>query len=202
MLIALGGKARSGKDTVAKMLIYLLYKELDIEYYTRAYADELKEMLIRDLDLSYEQVYGNLKEVEDKRYPKDHLDILKGYWTPREFLQHFGTEVYRRIDPLFWVNKLKLYVQKRGYNCIITDCRFVNEVTWIKDLNGIYIRIDRNKSGAKQGKDHKSETNLLESSLGPDIIINNNFETTDELFNYLTKNIVSKILIKIGEQNG
>jgi len=195
MLIVLSGKARSGKDTSATIIQKILKNNFNIEYYTRAYADELKEMLMRDLDLTYEQVYGDLKEEPNLRYPKEDGT----FWTPREFLQYFGTDVYRKIDPLFWVKKLQKYVKDRGPNCIITDGRFVNEVDWVKNSGGIYLDIVKSVCGAKQGRRHSSETSL--DNLQSDYTIMNNYDTKSDLELYITDTIIPKILKNYGEKD-
>ena len=59
MIIGLGFKARSGKDTVADYLIENYgFKRL-------AFADALKEGCRHIFELNDEQLYGELKEVED-----------------------------------------------------------------------------------------------------------------------------------------
>jgi len=197
MLIVLGGKARAGKDTSALILQKVLNRYFEGEYYTRAYADELKEMLMKDLDLSYEQVYGDLKEVPDNRYIKDD----GSYWTPREFLQYFGTNIYRNIDTLFWVKKLQKYVKQHGNTCIITDGRFVNEVDWVKGNGGIYLDVVKSVCGAKQGRRHSSETSL--ENFQSDYTIMNNFDTKHELEVYITGEIIPVVLKKLwGENHG
>jgi hypothetical protein len=191
MLIVISGKARSGKDTASFILQKVLEKHFNVVYYTRAYADDLKEMLMRDLNLTYEQVYGDLKEEPDLRYPKEDGT----FWTPREFLQYFGTDVYRKIDPLFWVKKLQKYVENNGSNCIITDARFVNEVDWVKSLGGIYLDVERSFCGAKQGKRHLSETSL--DNFQSDYTVMNNSDSVKYLEMYIIDEIIPVIIKKL-----
>ena len=57
MLIGLLGKKRVGKDTVAE---YLIEKYNFIRY---AFADPIKEIAGIMFNFSYEQLYGNQKEI-------------------------------------------------------------------------------------------------------------------------------------------
>ena len=70
IVIGICGKARSGKDTFAEMLAEELFDKIQKKFVMMAYATELKLRVQRDFDLSYDQLWGDDKEVEDKRYPK------------------------------------------------------------------------------------------------------------------------------------
>ena len=81
MLVSIIGKARVGKDISAQYLMHNLnLKAARNTYCTIAFADTLKNHLMMFFDLSQDQVYGDLKEVEDKRYSRGDGT----YWTPRE----------------------------------------------------------------------------------------------------------------------
>lgn len=125
MLFVISGKARVGKDTFGK----ILKDALGGQYVTVAYADELKRKCMEDFNLSYDQLYGDLKEVQDKRYKKITRGDKISYWSPREIMQFMGTDCYRNIDNNFWVKSLFKYLEKkRLHNVIITDARFPNEI--------------------------------------------------------------------------
>lgn len=88
--------------------------------------------------------------------------------TIREFLQTLGTECMRNtISDNIWVAALMADYKRIEYgddeqgqypNWIITDVRFVNEATAIKEKGGIIIRVDR--PGYGPVNDHPSETEL------------------------------------------
>jgi hypothetical protein len=100
--------------------------------------------------------------------------------TVREFLQRLGTDGLRNnLCDNVWVNSLMVdykpthdvefaYTENGSRipvefntsypNWIITDCRFNNEATAIKNKNGIIIRVDR--PGVKPVNKHVSETAL------------------------------------------
>lgn len=165
-LIVISGKARSGKDTLGEAL----KQKFTENYFTMAYANELKRKCGVDFDLSKEQLFGDLKEVQDERYPKEDGSC----WTPREILQHMGTEAYRAVEDGFWVRQLFKYIE-RNYleNVIITDGRFPDEINAVKDRGGIHIRICRDEEGAAQGSTHASETSL-DNMDNADYTISNN----------------------------
>ena len=171
MFIGISGKGRSGKDTFAKMLAGEFSKKIGKPYVLMAYAAELKKKVQKDFDLSWEQLWGDEKEVPDKRYPKKQMDlpfcidkklevIGETYWTPREILQDYG-QFFRVIYNNFWVNHLFKIIDDKEYkNVIITDVRHINEVDAVVDRGGFHVRILRDDKDAIHGEQHISETAL------------------------------------------
>lgn len=160
MIIGLGYKARSGKDTVADYLVE------HHGYMRRAFADSLKEACRAIFQLSDEQLYGSLKETVDE------------FWntTPRDILQRVGTEALRvGYHPDVWVMSLKKFIQSS--NCadwIISDVRFPNEAQAIKDLGGIVVRVDRdNRDGISAGYKHPSEISMDKYEAWDKVLDNN-----------------------------
>jgi len=161
-IIGITGKARSGKDTFADMLINEL-KWQGKEYIKMAYSDELKRKAAKEFDLSHEQLYGKLKEVPDHRYSKGNVSSnpYEAFWTPREILQHLGTEGYRKIEPKFWIRQLFKRIDGVFIkNVIITDCRFPDEIDAILYEGGNVIQIVRDDKDKITNEKHKSETAL------------------------------------------
>ncbi|MCK4454692.1 hypothetical protein KAW18_03625 [candidate division WOR-3 bacterium] len=199
MLIGIVGKARVGKDVFAVMLAEELFNLTRQRYVLMAYAHELKIRVQKDFDMSYEQLWGNEKEVEDRRYNKvfnyhgemrSDKDELTSYWTPREILQHYG-EFYRSIDYNFWVNHLFEIVKDREYkNVIVTDIRYINEAESIVERKGVLIKIVRNKdkTDSIHGKDHISETTMDDYNRMEFVIENNG---TLKEFNLSAKEIAN-----------
>jgi len=195
ILIAISGRARAGKDTFAD---FLLEEFKGTEIIKIAYADELKRRLMEDFDLSWEQVYGDLKEVEDKRYPRpsrggispaavryDSHDrraakLPPYYWTPREIMQFMGTDCYRAIDDNFWVKQLFKTLSKDGKkNAVISDCRFRSEVDAVLERGGYHVRIYRRDADKIHNSNHASETSLDDYE-NVDFSINN-YRTLEDL---------------------
>jgi dephospho-CoA kinase len=170
ILIGVTGKARSGKDTFSEMLAEEFYNTSKTRFVLMAYAQELKLRVQRDFDLTYDQLWGDQKEIEDKRYNKAWVnnmvagrrgtdEIESPYWTPREILQSYG-EFYRSVDSQFWVNNLFRTITDKEYkNVIVTDVRHPNEATPIIDRNGFIIKVTSERTEKEQihGASHISE---------------------------------------------
>ena len=168
MIIGVVGKARSGKDTFAELLAEAIFDKTKHRFVLMAYAQELKLRVQRDFDLSYDQLWGDQKEVEDKRYRKAHInnmiadlrdssEIESEYWTPREILQEYG-EFYRSIDINYWVKNLFRIVDEKEYkDVIVTDVRHPNEANPIKERDGYIIKVSRESKDKIHGENHISE---------------------------------------------
>jgi hypothetical protein len=168
MIIGVTGKARSGKDTFAELLAEELYESTGRKFILMAYASELKNRVQKDFDLAYDQLWGDQKEVEDKRYLKrdDQLQasniggtVEKGsYWTPREIMQAYG-QFFRTVHYNFWVDALFRTISYKEYgNVIITDVRHPNEADPIRDRGGLVIKVTRDNKDDIHGMEHISET--------------------------------------------
>ena len=199
MIIGTSGKARVGKDTFAKMLAEELQKQTTGQAYVlMAYAHELKLRVQKDFDLSYEQLWGDEKEIPDKRYPKARsilpfcagnrddgkgLEVLEEgrYWTPREIMQAYG-QFFRTIDYDFWVKYLFRVIEEKEYkNVIITDARHINEVDAVVDRSGYHIRVERENKDSVHNEQHISEIALDKGHRVDFKVLNNG--TIDDLKN-------------------
>lgn len=165
VLIGFLGKKRSGKDTCADYLIkkYLFKK--------RSFATGLKKSFISIFDLNHRQLYGDLKEVVDKRWGV----------TPRKLMQFFGTDLMRDqlhkcipdIGQDIWLKNISIWYNnnKSDQNIILVDCRFQNEVDLINSFGGIIIKIERNNN---RKDDHISESGIDNITGFTHLIKNNN----------------------------
>lgn len=158
MIIGVVGKARSGKDTFSKMLAEVLFKKTKRVFILMAYAQTLKLKVQADFDLSYDQLWGDEKEEQDKRYLKRKPGAYSSYWTAREIMQAYG-EFFRSIDYDYWVKSLFNKIDEDGLkDVIITDVRHPNEADPIIERKGYIIKVIRNESPGIHGSDHISET--------------------------------------------
>ena len=127
-IIALMGKARSGKDTVGDMLVK---GQGGVKM---AFADKLKNIAAEMFCLPLEDLYTQEGKEKATKFPclmcptchgvhVDPLDmpdsvplatcklcgstgdlkVFKSMWTGRTVLQYLGTEGFRKIDPEVWV---------------------------------------------------------------------------------------------------
>lgn len=156
VLIGLIGYKHSGKDTMAD---YLVQK---YGFKKHAFADPVKQACRIMFQLEKEQLDDpQLKEVLDERWGM----------TPRQMMQKFGTDMVRcMLGDDFWVKNMDMKIQKEtNNNIVISDVRFRNEAEWVRQNNGVLIRI---VDGKTQHTDtHPSETEQL--SIQEDIHIIN-----------------------------
>jgi hypothetical protein len=164
MIIAVGGKKRSGKDTVAN---YILEKYDNFEKYSL--ASPMKEAMAIVFGWGNDHLYGSLKEVVDPRWGI----------SPRQALQHFGTEwgQYALLEsfPEFkkktgrhlWINKFIQWYETcyRIVNVVIPDIRFYHEFEGLNryvrrtGVSLYYIRVLRD-IGQVNTDTHESERQI------------------------------------------
>lgn len=157
-LIGITGKARSGKDTLAK----LLWNHHD--YVRIAFADPLKCAAQTIFGLTEDQTWNDeLKEVVIPRWKL----------TPRQIFQRLGTESVRDVfGPHVWTERWLLSYEQvmNTDNVVIPDVRFENEAKMIRELGGIIIEVRRGDGLAGAEGAHASEAGGIEA----DYVIDNN----------------------------
>lgn len=184
MIIGINGYSGSGKDTVGRIIQYIMGNNgpkgqfsFSIE---KAIANPLEfdEVLEDSSDWEVKKFAGKLKDIashltgidiedfEDQDFKKTNLG--REWWTTcdegwqpmtvRDFLQKLGTDAMRNgLHDNVWVNALMADYYEDS-NWVVTDTRFPNEAMAIKESGGIIIRIDR--PGVKPINDHPSEVAL------------------------------------------
>ena len=174
-IIAFAGRKQSGKTTSAEFVSNLICKHGEAKIYN--FADPLKNLCIDILGLEYRQCYGS---------DEDKNQLVNCYWdnkqlTAREVLQIVGTDMFRKMQNNVWSNATIRQIQRENSDmAIIADCRFPNEVTAIKNVAGIVIRLSRNPHNS----DHTSEIALdpdrYDQSLFDLVIDNDNMTITEQ----------------------
>ena len=172
MIIALTGKKGSGKDVVADILV----KKLGFKKY--GFGDPIKNVAREMFGFSEEQLYGNLKDIVDKKWG------IK----PRDFFQKFGTEygqfifpkhfpeIFNDIDEReFWVKRFKIWYDKvkecnKLVKVVINDLRFIHEYNFLKDVGAYIIKIERENVL----KDNHISENELSNNINFNYIVENN----------------------------
>lgn len=138
------GKARHGKDTVAEIMRDVIQREGKTCVIIH-YAD-----LLKHLCKSYFGWNGEKNEVG------------------RTILQHVGTDIVRAKNPNYWVEfvsgVLKMFEDDWDY-AIIPDCRFPNEIEYMKDMweKATSVRVERpvvDSGLTAEQLSHPSETSL------------------------------------------
>jgi hypothetical protein len=138
-------------DTTRKDEDFVAYAEKELWPYIKTYhfADPLKEMAVKLFGLRAENIYGNDDQKNEKTdllwqdMPNNNLN-KEGRMTYREFLEHFGTKIVRKIKTDVWykytINKI---VDEQSEIAVIPDVRFPNEVSAIKSAGGVVLRLTR-----------------------------------------------------------
>lgn len=193
MIIGISGKIGSGKNYIAENLIGKKLEEKEYIPIYLAFADQIKvEFYSRNklLNLNYDNLFVNkTKEI-------------------RKELQIYGTDIGRSQKDTVWIDALDMWIQiflnrwtmKMKPVFIITDVRFENEAEYIKNKNGLLVRIEASKRNEQKLlqesngdieilnsiKNHKSETSL-DNYNGFDLVINNDYVSIEEIENEIKK---------------
>ena len=164
ILVGITGRARSGKDTIAKYLEKYHAFTLD------SFAAPIRSMLVHTLGLK------NLEELDSiKHIP----NTILGGNTPRYAMQTIGTEWGRgMINDSIWIDSCIARIEKYD-RAIISDVRFDNEAERIKNRGGVILKVHRTNEPYIQEADHASEQGIR-ADLVDYHIVNN--ETVDDLY--------------------
>ena len=139
--IALVGLIGSGKDTVADYL-------QNIHHFRReSFARTLKDAVASVFNWDRELLEGRTQYSREWREEVDEwwaerLDIPN--LTPRWVLQYWGTDVLRKnFHNDIWVASLENKLRSNRDNVVISDCRFINEISAVQNQGGLVVRIKR-----------------------------------------------------------
>jgi len=196
MIIGLCGNQGSGKDTVANILIS------EYGFIKLTFASTLKDVVAILFSWPRDLLEGL---TEESRLWRENVD---DFWseklsipnfTPRKALQMIGTDLFRiHFNNDIWIsiveNKINTMLKNNpNTNIVISDCRFTNEFTLIKqfpDSHIIMILREKNKSINKLY--HSSETEWVNYNF--DAILQNDNSIDD-----LKPNIKSILSSKFGK---
>ena len=176
MIIGLVGYIGSGKGTVGDILVR------NHQYTKFAFADALKDAVATIFMWPRGLLEGDSNASRAFRERVDPWWSHKfGYEvTPRLILQKFGTEACRHgISDNIWITALEK--RMHGYeNVVISDCRFPNEIDFIRSVGGVIVRVRRGEDPTTEelSKMHISETAW--NNYDPDFVIHNE-GTKDDL---------------------
>lgn len=144
MIIALSGRIGSGKNTVAK---YLIEK---YDFVEESFAKPVKDCISsifqwdRDMLEGLNEEHRKARETED-RWWSERLQI-EGF-SPRKSMLIFATDIIRRnFNENIWVFSLEKRLLNREHeNIVVTDCRFQNEMEFLKSKNSVSVLVERNR---------------------------------------------------------
>jgi hypothetical protein len=181
MLISVSGRARSGKDTLAKTMIE------KFGFQKISFADSLKEIASASFEIPLNYFHDD--NLKDSPLPLPvyvtelHLERLvtnligagcaitqnqineinsKGlgliFVSPRNLLQIVGTDLCRNIlGDTVWIDIFKKKVLAAEGNFIVPDARFLNERKVVKELGGYNFLILRPSLAPIPESAHESE---------------------------------------------
>lgn len=172
-IIGLSGYARSGKDTVADILVK------DHGFTRVSFAQPMRDALYALNPIV--NIYGDSLQYVIDQYGWDDYKRFEEFNGIRELMQRLGTEVARKQwGENFWVDQaegIMLNLLNEGKKVVFTDVRFPNEAEMIDEyVNGQVWRIRR--PGVFPANDHASEVSMDDYEF--DRFIDNN-GTIDEL---------------------
>lgn len=154
-IICISGKAQHGKDTTANYLKEILESD-GYAVLIAHYAD-----LVKYICKTFFGWNGN----------KDNYG--------RTLLQYVGTDVIRKQEPDYWVkfigDMLSFFDDEWDY-VLIPDCRFPNEIEYLKALGHKVTHLRVIREGFDNGLSPEQQAHLSEIALDdtvPDYIINN-----------------------------
>lgn len=154
VIIALAGRAGSGKDTAAAFLAHAAIRD-GYGATTTGFASPLKA----GLSAMFGFQFADLTR-EEKEAPLEFIGK-----SPRELMQTLGTEWGRGVHQELWIQLMERRIFERptfGADdlWILTDCRFPNELAWVRRKGGVTWWIERD--GVPPVASHSSE-----NSIGP-----------------------------------
>lgn len=172
-VVAICGRAQSGKSTAAKLLMGANREIL-------SFADPIKQMLLAmgsQIGLEYRHVYGS---------DADKNEVLEclGYNTARRAMQTLGTEWREMLHRDLWVRHLDMRIDHSKANVVIVDdMRFEHEYNHLKTGGALIIGIERPGQGTTSPT-HASEVWDFRTT-GMPVIQNDG--TVEELWEKLSK---------------
>lgn len=141
MIIGICGFIGSGKDTIADYLVNFH------EFRRESFANTLKDAVSAVFGWDRTMLEGRTKAAREWREEVDHwwaerLDMPT--LTPRWVLQYWGTEVCRKgFHDDIWIASLENKLRNSKDHVVISDCRFPNEISSIRNAGGKIVWVKR-----------------------------------------------------------
>lgn len=152
-IIGLNGKKGSGKDTAGEYLVQ------NYGYKRVSFAAPLKVSAAASLGLPPDpETFEEWKNDPNAVLILEIDGIEEKRITVREYLQFYGTEGHRSVFGAdFWTRQLIEALDPEEFY-VITDARFVNECSAVRDAGGTIVVIER--EGTDSTDTHASEEDL------------------------------------------
>ena len=195
MIIGLCGAQSSGKDTVANILIS------EYGFVKLTFASTLKDVVAILFSWPRDLLEGLTEESRLWRETVDDFWSAKlniPNFTPRKSLQMIGTDLFRiHFNNDIWIsiveNKIGAILKNNpNTNIVISDCRFTNEFTLIKQFPDSYIIMILREKNSTNKIAHSSETEWVNYNF--DAILQNDNSIDD-----LKSNLKSLLSSRFGK---
>ena len=176
MIIGVVGFIGAGKGTIRDILVR------EYGYHGFAFADALKDSVATIFMWPRGLLEGDSNA---SRAFRERVDVWwshkLGYEvTPRLILQKFGTEACRNgIADNIWIAALEKRIH--GYeDVVISDCRFPNEINFIRSAGGVIVRVKRGDDPSPEELSNMHISETAWNKYEPDFVIHNE-GTKDDL---------------------
>ena len=144
ILIGISGKAHSGKDTVADILVNRY------GFIKMAFADSLKGLVQQHYGFKKEDLWTDYKTEEVRRILQGTGELIKSLEGDNFWIHQVQEKMVYRSMTAGWIPRV-----------VISDVRFQNEKNFIKGCSGITIKIERPDNEAVEcNPEHISEQEL------------------------------------------
>ena len=161
-LIGVHGRARSGKDTLARTLVE------EHGFVRMAFADPMKAAASILFDWPPEVAFSD--EIKDYHSPLWNL-------TGRQVFQKFGTEAMRgTFGDDFWIKRWACDYSRlrKKHSVVVSDVRTNMEADMIRGLGGLIIHLRRDGAGLRGAEGLHSSELGISFNRGTDLHIENN----------------------------
>ena len=195
MIIGLCGEQGSGKDTVANILI------TEYGFVKLTFASTLKDIVAILFSWPRDLLEGLTEESRLWRETVDDFWSAKlsiPSFTPRKALQMIGTDLFRiHFNNDIWINIIEnkigaMLKNNPNTNIVISDCRFANEFSLIKQFPDSHIITILREKNIIQNLAHSSETEWVNYNF--DAILQNDNSIDD-----LKSNLKSLLSSRFGK---
>lgn len=177
-----------------------------------SFASELKDMCVNLFNIPYECVYGTEEQKNTKikhlKWQNMPESKRKGVMTAREFMQHLGTDVMRKIYEPVWAESCVRKIQReQPLLAVIDDLRFENELKEVQKVDGKVVGLTRNilqDSHSSESLDGVLENadSVIDNSDMSIKDVNNEIVSILSGFNWLGEEIVAEKKSKLHEIKG
>lgn len=187
--IGISGQARSGKNTLAEMIIDHSGTDHAFSKIV-AMADPIKNMILQMVPNADKECLWGASELRSRELPGNLKDLDGNPLTYRRALMDIGS-LGRKYNTDIWVNALAQDAEKdKSSIYIVSDCRFFNEINYLKKRGFYMIRIKRQDIPRIDDVSETAQLKVPDSFF--DYVLENN-DSLDGLNNH-AKQIINKLV--------